>query len=192
MSTTIYMVRHAESPYTEEDERYRGLTPQGKEAAGAVTDILLQHNIEAVVSSPYARAVQTVEGLAERLGLEIELEEDLRERLLAGVYYPVEDKDFMPAIERLFREPGFAMPGGESNEGSQQRSIAALQQVMKRHKGKNIAVGTHGNIMTLMLNYFDDSYGLEFWKQTSKPDIYKLSFDGNGRLLDVNRLWELA
>ncbi len=34
MKTSIYMVRHAESPYDEGDERTRGLTVQGKEEAG--------------------------------------------------------------------------------------------------------------------------------------------------------------
>ncbi|MCR8635507.1 histidine phosphatase family protein [Paenibacillus radicis (ex Xue et al. 2023)] len=192
MGTTIYMVRHAESPFSIENERVRELSPKGRADAEAVTNIMLQQNIQAIVSSPYRRAIQTVEGLAKQLGLEIEIEEDLRERLLADSYYPMEDQDFMPTIERVFKEPSFAMPGGESNEASQKRSISALQQVMKRHKGKNIAVGTHGNIMTVMMNYFDSSYGLEFWKQTSKPDIYKLQFDNRDQLIEVRRLWELA
>ncbi|NOU96652.1 histidine phosphatase family protein [Paenibacillus sp. LMG 31456] len=192
MGTAIYMVRHAESPFSIENERTRGLSPKGQKDAAAVTEIMLQQNIQAVVSSPYRRAIQTVEGLANALGLEIEIEEDLRERLLAGIYYPMEDQDFLPTIEKVFREPSFAMPGGESNEVSQKRSISALRQVMNRHKGKNIAVGTHGNIMTAMMNYFDSSYGLEFWKQTSKPDIYMLRFDDSDQLIEVRRLWELA
>ena len=55
--------------------------------------------------------------------------------------------------------------------------------------GQKIAIGTHGNIMTIILNYFDKNYGYDFWLQTSKPDIYKLEFDGI-ELLRVNRLWE--
>jgi 2,3-bisphosphoglycerate-dependent phosphoglycerate mutase len=118
------------------------------------------------------------------------LEEDLRERRLSGTHYRIEDADFMPTIERVFREPGLAMPGGESNTAAQERSVAALKQVLRRHKGKNIAIGTHGNIMTLMLNYFDGSYGLEFWKQTSMPDIYKLELDDDDQLVRVSRLWK--
>ncbi|SFL30896.1 2,3-bisphosphoglycerate-dependent phosphoglycerate mutase [Paenibacillus sp. 1_12] len=36
MKTIIYMVRHAESPYTEGNERTRGLTPKGKMNAETV------------------------------------------------------------------------------------------------------------------------------------------------------------
>lgn len=42
--------------------------------------------------------------------------------------------------------------------------------------------------MTLMMNYFDSSYGLDFLNQLKKPDIYKLSFE-NLELKEVKRLW---
>lgn len=38
--TTIYMVRHGESPKTEGNERTRGLTEKGKGDARIVADIL--------------------------------------------------------------------------------------------------------------------------------------------------------
>lgn len=40
MKTTIYMVRHAESPYDDGDERTRGLTAKGKADAVKVTKLL--------------------------------------------------------------------------------------------------------------------------------------------------------
>jgi 2,3-bisphosphoglycerate-dependent phosphoglycerate mutase len=42
--------------------------------------------------------------------------------------------------------------------------------------------------MTIILNYFDSNYGFEFWKQTSKPDIYRLEFEEKELNL-VERLW---
>ncbi|TDF93797.1 histidine phosphatase family protein [Paenibacillus piri] len=192
MGTILYMVRHAEAPFSLERERERGLSDRGKKAAALVTELLADCGIAAVVSSPYARAVETVKGLADRMGIPIELEEDLRERQLAGIDYIVEDRDFIPAVEKLFAEPDFSFPGGESNAASQRRSVAALRRVMERHKGKSIAVGTHGNIMTVMMQYFNSSIGLAFWKQTSKPDIYKMEFDDTGSLIAINRLWEEA
>ncbi|WP_353958403.1 hypothetical protein [Bacillus sp. DX4.1] len=60
--------------------------------------------------------------------------------------------------------------------------------MLKDYEGKNIVIGTHGNIMTIIMNYFDDRYGYDFWKSTSKPDIYRLEFK-NESLIKVKRLW---
>ncbi|MNU00173.1 hypothetical protein D3C72_2432380 [compost metagenome] len=49
-------------------------------------------------------------------------------------------------------------------------------------------IGTHGDIMTLMMHDFDGRYGFDFWRSTSMPDIYKLIISGS-KLLEVSRLW---
>jgi len=56
------------------------------------------------------------------------------------------------------------------------------------YEGKNIVVGTHGNIMVLMMNYFDPNYDFHFWRNLDMPDIYKLTFKGD-KLKEVHRLW---
>jgi 2,3-bisphosphoglycerate-dependent phosphoglycerate mutase len=61
METTIYMVRHAESPFVFGEERSRGLSDEGLEDAKRVADVLDDVNIDCVVSSTYTRAIQTVQ-----------------------------------------------------------------------------------------------------------------------------------
>ncbi|MNH46104.1 hypothetical protein D3C79_1087550 [compost metagenome] len=52
-----------------------------------------------------------------------------------------------------------------------------------------IALGTHGDILTLMLNYFDpQQFHYEFLKSSSMPDIYRAEFEGK-QLLKVVREW---
>ncbi|MFF2484510.1 histidine phosphatase family protein [Paenibacillus sp. NPDC058071] len=177
MYTTIYMVRHAESPYTEGNERTRGLTADGWQKAQAVTEALRNEGIQAFVSSPYARAVLTIEGLAKQLQLPIETIEDLRERQFAGEDYIISDEQFIPAIEKMFSDPDYALPGGETSSDCQNRAIAALKTILTAYKGMKVAIGTHGNVMTLMMQYFDPAYNLAFFNQTRKPDIYKLQFE---------------
>ncbi|MFC5528304.1 histidine phosphatase family protein [Cohnella yongneupensis] len=185
--TTIYMVRHAESPYTEGTERTRGLTLDGKKKAQEITKLLKDEGIDVIVSSPYARAMLTVEGLAQELNVEIKVYEDLRERHFSGVDYTISDEEFMPAIRQSFSDPDFVLPGGESTAVCQKRAIAVLKNVLEQFEGKRIAIGTHGNVMTLMMNYFDSQYGFEFLSQTRKPDVYKLQIE-NMELVEVTRL----
>ncbi|PFA67131.1 histidine phosphatase family protein [Bacillus sp. AFS015802] len=187
MITEIYFVRHAHSVFSLDEEETRGLSEKGWKDAKKVTEILLGENIDYIVSSPYTRAIQTVEGLARRLTKKIILDEDFRERDLASRSHHFDDP--FGAMEYVFENPYFHYPGGESNKSVQRRGIEALKEIILAHKGKKIAIGIHGHIMTCTMNYFSDQYNLEFWKSTSKPDIYKLQIDENFNLLHCKRLW---
>ncbi|OME78343.1 histidine phosphatase family protein [Paenibacillus sp. FSL A5-0031] len=184
MKTIVYMVRHAESPYDEGTERTRGLTTKGKGDVEKVTEILKEEGIDIIISSPYNRAILSIEGLAQNLGLDIETFEDLRERHFAEEII----ENLMSVIREKFYDFDYFLPGGESNSDCQNRSISVIKNILKEHSGKKIAIGTHGLVMTLMINYFDSSYGLDFLNQLKKPDIYKLSFE-NLELKEVIRLW---
>lgn len=82
MITNLYFVRHAHSIYST-DELGRPLSEQGLIDAKEVTDLLIEEDIDIVVSSPYKRAYQTVEGIALHLEQEIEINDDLKERVLS-------------------------------------------------------------------------------------------------------------
>lgn len=82
MIANIYFVRHANSVYTP-DELNRPLSEKGIKDAQKVTELLSRENINKVISSPYRRAIQTVEGIADYFGLSISIDEGFRERKLA-------------------------------------------------------------------------------------------------------------
>jgi len=181
---TVYLIRHAHSVYTP-DERSRPLSDAGKADAWRVADLLEQEEIGEIWSSPYLRSVQTVEKLAERIGQPIRLQEGFRERLLSDG--PV--GDFEDSVRRLWDEPEHALPGGESNRMATIRGMEALRGVLASSRSSRIAVGTHGNIMAMMMNALDGSFGYEFWRGLEMPDIYKLSFGKEGRYKGAKRIW---
>ncbi|WP_404406313.1 histidine phosphatase family protein [Jeotgalibacillus malaysiensis] len=170
--TTIYLIRHAHSHYTP-DEMHRPLSEKGVKDAAAVTGCLTYENIHAVLSSPYKRAVQTVEGIAGYIGSEIEIVEGFKERTLTA--QPAED--FNKAITKVWENPSFSWEGGESNLAAQQRGVKAMKHVLKEYAGQHVAIGTHGNIMVLIMQYFDPHYDFAFWRQLAMPDIYQLRFE---------------
>lgn len=171
---TIYFVRHAHSTYTKE-ERERPLSEKGHLDAENVTSLLKDKDIDVVISSPYKRAIQTVQGIANTYHVSIQIEEDLRERLLSTE--PVQD--FNDAMQKVWGDWNYAYEGGESNDVAQRRVVTCMQSILKKYKGKNIVIGTHGNIMVLLMNYFDSKYDFQFWKTLHMPDVYKLTFDNN-------------
>ncbi|AIE78977.1 Phosphoglycerate mutase family 2 [Bacillus cereus] len=102
--TTIYFVRHAHSTYTKEEQE-RPLSEKGHLDAENVTRLLKDKHIDVVISSPYKRAIQTVQGIANTYHVSIEIEEDLRERLLSSE--PV--ADFNDAIENVWEDWEFCI-----------------------------------------------------------------------------------
>ncbi|SIS74933.1 2,3-bisphosphoglycerate-dependent phosphoglycerate mutase [Salimicrobium salexigens] len=183
MLTNLYLVRHAHSVYTP-DERGRPLSDRGLTDAAIVTELLKKEDISRVVSSPYRRAFQTVEGIARHINKDVEVMENFKERLLAGE--PV--GDFTAAITKVWEDYDFSWEGGESNRMAPQRGVAAVSQLLKDSPEENMVIGTHGNLMTLIINYFDVNCGFAFWKELAMPDIYKLSFEGE-KFLHMRRLW---
>jgi 2,3-bisphosphoglycerate-dependent phosphoglycerate mutase len=182
--TNIYFVRHAHSTYTP-DERERPLSEQGWQAAERVTAVLQNESIDVVIASPYKRAIQTIEGIAKHFQLSIELEEDLRERLLSSQSV----EDFEQSITKVWEDPIFHFEDGESNNIAQQRGVACMMKILQKYEGKNIVIGTHGNIMVLIMNYFDSQYDFSFWKGLHMPDIYKLTFT-EGQFVQAYRFWK--
>lgn len=188
MNTYIYFVRHAISPFSLDNERNRGLSEQGKRDSIRVAEILQSEGIDVVASSTFARAVDTVRPLADLLNKEIVQYEELVERPIASLKIEIGEDELLKAIEQSFTDIDFCLEEGETTRQAQERAVPTIKQLLADYEGKKIAIGTHGNMMTIILNYFDTSYGYEFWAQTSKPDIYKLEFDGE-RLVRVKRLW---
>lgn len=82
MPCEVVLVRHA-TPFTPErggpDDYHRSLTEGGFEQAAQLTDELVAMQPAAVMSSPYLRAVQTVEPTARALGMAVRTRRELRE-----------------------------------------------------------------------------------------------------------------
>jgi 2,3-bisphosphoglycerate-dependent phosphoglycerate mutase len=143
--------------------------------------------IKAIYSSPSRRAVETVAPLAEHLGLEIIMVEQLREREVPAV--PL--REFEQMIKQAWQSPGISPAGGESNVHAQTRGLDVLHKIVARHPRQHIVVATHGNLLALMLNGLDRSYGYKFWRHLSFPDVYRLTFE-KGKLSNVARDWDSA
>ncbi|WP_339218457.1 histidine phosphatase family protein [Paenibacillus sp. FSL W7-1332] len=182
--TTFYFVRHADSPFLEGKERSRGLSAEGSIAAVRVKDVLLGEGIDAIISSPYKRAKDTVQPLADALGLPITEQEDLRERKVGDF----QGHSFLDAKKILFQDPTISFPGGESSKSVQSRAVQVLKEILNKHIGKSVVIGTHGDIMTLMLQHYDQRFDYHFWLGTTLPDIYRAEFE-EGRLVNIARLW---
>jgi 8-oxo-dGTP pyrophosphatase MutT (NUDIX family)/phosphohistidine phosphatase SixA len=79
---TLLFVRHAvagDRSKWKGDDHLRPITSKGRRQSEVLAELLADVGVDRIISSPYVRCVQTVEPLAERLGLEIETSEHLVE-----------------------------------------------------------------------------------------------------------------
>lgn len=173
--TVIYFVRHASPNYNNHDDLMRELNEQGLRDRKLVTDFLSDKNIDAVLSSPYKRAVDTIKEFADVKKLNIQIIDDFRERKIDSEWI----EDFNEFCKKQWDDFDFKLSDGESLRDVQNRNINALGNVLKIHKGKNIVIGSHGTALSTIINFFDNSFGYdEFIKiKNLMPWIVRFTFE---------------
>ncbi|HLH46005.1 MAG TPA: phosphoglycerate mutase family protein [Acidimicrobiales bacterium] len=78
----VLLVRHAHAGSREEwhgEDAERPLSKKGRRQADSLVGMLESHAPQRILSSPFVRCVQTVQPLADRLGVTVEVAEELAE-----------------------------------------------------------------------------------------------------------------
>jgi 2,3-bisphosphoglycerate-dependent phosphoglycerate mutase len=154
----------------------RPLSREGRVAADRLADQLAAIQIKAVYSSPYRRSLQTVAPLVTRLGLPVRELPDLRERALGSV----DSLLFEQAVASTWADFDFSHSGGESNREARSRGLSVVRSLATRHPDEVLVAGTHGNLLALILNAFDDRIGFDFWRFLAFPDVLQLDIESSG------------
>ena len=171
-------MRHAEpvpvgTPDVADDDR--PLTEAGRRAADELAEELDGWEISAVYSSPYARALETVTALADRRGMTVQVLGDLRERRLSLELHD----GWQESLQRAWSDADFALPGAESGRAAQRRAIGMLDLLRSRHPdGGRLVLGSHGNLISLILQALDPGVGYDFHMAMPTPAIYRITHDG--------------
>jgi 2,3-bisphosphoglycerate-dependent phosphoglycerate mutase len=180
MGKKIYIIRHCEAKGQPPESP---LTEKGNIQALELSEFFSGIKIDKIVSSPYLRAVQTIEPLANKLNLEIELDSRLTERILSQNNLP----DWMEKLRATFEDLELKYDGGESSREAMNRIVEVVKEI-KNSKVESAVIVTHGNIMSLLLEYYNKDIGFELWQGLSNPDVYLLQSVHNE--FRIERLWE--
>lgn len=179
MTRTIYAIRHCRAEGQSPDAP---LTVEGQVQAECLAEFLLEARIEQIVSSPFLRAVQSIQPLAWRLGLAVETDPRLAERVLGHA-----SSDWLDRLRATFDDLDLCFSGGESSRVAKARVTAAVEDTL-RGDARTIAVVTHGNLLALLLKQFDDAIGFEHWRKLTNPDVFRVEVDRSGVV--IARIWE--
>ena len=141
------------------------------------------YSIDTIVSSSYARARQSIEPFAAKMGLPVHLDHRLIERTLSGS--PIDN--WREVVRDSFGDLELRVPGGESAREVLNRGWAAITELLDGGHRFPIAV-THGNLLSLILNSLDSNFGYEEWESLSNPDVFALKEADDERLV-FERVW---
>jgi 2,3-bisphosphoglycerate-dependent phosphoglycerate mutase len=177
-SRHLYLIRHCAATGQEPDAP---LTIAGHQQAEMLADALGVAAIDRIVSSPFRRAQDSIAPLAKRLGLTIETDDRLAERVLGGGF-----DDWREALRATFDDPDLSFEGGESSAVAMARGLAALRDTFDAGISTT-AVVTHGNLMALLLRHFDPLFGYDAWERLTNPDVYRVT-KVSGAVL-TERVW---
>lgn len=172
---TIYLVRHCSATGQPPEAE---LSELGHQQAQDLVTFFENVSVEQIISSPYLRAQHSIAPTAESKNLTVMLDNRLSERTLSTTDIP----NWLEVLEKTFDDLDFKLDGGESSQEAMTRGI----EVIKTAPNHSILV-THGNLMSLLLKYYDDSFGFSEWKSLSNPDVFKLNIGEHDS--SISRFW---
>jgi len=157
------LVRHGESEangarvFTPHPEV--GLTERGRaQAAAAAGVIAARFAARRVVASPLRRARQTAEAIAVALGLEVDVEPELRERGygdFAGQPYAAPRPGWDPEAWWAWRPPG-----GETLVEVAARAGAVVDRIAAAAPDDDVVVVSHGGVMLALERHVTGAWGV--------------------------------
>lgn len=187
--TIFLLVQHGEKIRAAGDPP---LSPLGIAQARQTAAYLRGQRVTRLYSSPFRRATETAQVLADALALPICLDERLRERMnWGGGPEPQSLEAFLADWTRATAERDFRPPSGDSSRAAGARLIALLDELAVRHPCEWVALVTHGGVtLDAMRNLFPEEQlaRLNLAVLTNGPDgcaITRLVRRSDGYALDA-------
>lgn len=156
MTTRLVLVRHGESIWNAE-RRIQGQSGPGlsdighEQAVHTGRWVAEAHPDAAVVSSDLPRAMETATPIAEGLGVDIELDEGLRERHFGSwqgvLIAEIDGVDAERAVRWRDGDDVIGELGGEANDEFRVRVKQTLNQIADDHEGRTVIVVCHGGVV---------------------------------------------
>ncbi|MFE2422177.1 bifunctional RNase H/acid phosphatase [Streptomyces hokutonensis] len=151
---TFVLLRHGETPLTPQ-KRFSGsggtnpsLSPVGQDqAARAATALAARGTIQDIIASPLTRTRETAAAVAERLGLDVTIEEGLRETDFGaweGLTFGEVRERYPDDLTTWLADPT-AQPtgGGESFAATATRIAATRDKLIAAYAGRTVLLVTH-------------------------------------------------
>ncbi len=172
----LFLIRHAQPQFIPDIPTHLWpLTLEGREAALHLAQRLAMDDVSLIYASPEPKAHETAHIIAQYLNLSLETIPDLREHERGDT--PFLDQDTWEAtLATFFSRPTELVFGTETALQAFQRFSAAIEKIVTSNPDRNLAMVTHGTVITLFVASHNPQIdALAFWHLLKLPDLVVLS-----------------
>jgi broad specificity phosphatase PhoE len=155
-----------------------GLTEEGQALCLPLGKKLAQYELSKIYASEERKAYLTAQLAAEPLGIPVETYPGLHEHERASIpYYPTQE-EFLAAVQRFFKRPDELVLGEETANKCLARFDEAVTALIGREPTGNIAIASHGTVISLFVAKYNDMSIIPFWRGLQMPDMVVLDLPG--------------
>jgi broad specificity phosphatase PhoE len=161
------------------------LSDAGRLRCKRLADRLATYDPDVIVASLEPKATETGRIVASRLGKPFETAKNLHEhdRSNGGPWDTKEQ--FEARVASFFENPQRVVFGRETADDAHRRFAGAVAEVIGKYPSGNLAVISHGTVMTLFVARAAGLDSFPFWKRLGLPSFVVLSLPGFGLLTVV-------
>ena len=188
MTKKLYLIRHGKAAM-EGSDRERILDEDGIIQASSLCKKIksqFQNKSVRLISSPFKRAIQTIENLSKDFHVNIEENSSLEEINIGKD----ENLSKHEIIEKMWENKNFKVVNGSSQSEHVEQIKVELNKILTDfyEKDYNLILVSHGNSIGIILKYFlNQKFTFDDWKNISMPDMYSISFDEKNTVIEFKR-----
>lgn len=153
------------------------LSAEGRERCNTLSEALRPYAPDMVVSSIETKAVETGQIVAQKLSKPFRSFDGLHEHERGGVDFTSQEQ-FRANVQAFFQAPNELVFGRETASQTCRRFSDAIAALLSQYPDKNLAVVTHGTVITLFVAQAAGVEPFAFWKKLGLPAFVVFSIPG--------------
>lgn len=159
------------------------LTNEGRKRAAAIARRIAPHEPDVIGGSNEPKAIETAEIIARQLGKPVENFEGIHEQERKSLELLPGGK-FESAVAELFARPEELVFGDETATQAHHRFREAVDRCLKAHPDENVALVSHGRVITLFVTGYTRVEPFPFWRGLGLPSFVVMSLPDR-KILEV-------
>ena len=161
------------------------LSEAGRVRAFELVKKLIRYQPEIIISSVEPKALETAEIIAASLELDFQVIEGLHEHDRSGSPY-YSNAEFQNLVQEFFDKPNELVFGNESAKSALGRFRRAVDFILNSYGDKNIAIVTHGTVISLFVAWLTGSSGYDLWQELGLPSFVVLDIQSKSLIHTEN------
>jgi broad specificity phosphatase PhoE len=172
MKRELILIRHSQPRVDQKLPPHQWvLTAEGRARCISLAARLAVYGPGVVVTSDELKAIETGEIVARELGIPRYCGLDIHEHRRSGGVL-LDQAAFDDKIRNLFAHPGCLVFGLETARQALDRFSTALPAIMDAYPDQNVAVVSHGTVMSLYYGALSGENSYQFWRRLGIPAFY--------------------